>query len=128
MSVAGYEVEYGRHLGGSKLAPAPVSSTATITMYVTGAFLEPHHRPVDRVFVQFSNDPPDPSAVGHVNLQPPPAIVTIFLPWADFAGMWAALRLDRVPTLELTVDNATVKVVSVRVKSQGDLPFFGGGV
>jgi hypothetical protein len=53
-------------------------------------------------------------------------LVTVKVPSTDFAAVWAALRLDRVPTLECEVERETNKVLQLRMSSQGSLfPLFG---
>jgi hypothetical protein len=132
MSVVAYEVEYQRSLVETKLETSTelvVKSFATIAMSVRGATVEHHQdKPIKRVILNFSEGPfeKDRAGVMFGGGVGEGIAVTVTVPSADFPGVWAALRLDRVATLVCTIERGTDKVLELHVNSQGSLfPLFG---
>ena len=108
----------------------------TLELSVKGAAVEHHHNaPVKRVFVHCSERAAEVGGLGHLMRQPGGGalMINIELPMGDFAPIWAALRLDRVATLDCQVIRPPAPaglvgddVVTFSVKSQGSLfPLFG---
>jgi hypothetical protein len=124
MSVVGYEVLYGR----STAANQPISSWVEVTMSVKGAKVE-HlaNKPISRAIVVFTDRNLETSRVGNISNDTEERDTAIFakLPYADFPGFWAALRLDRVARLAITIDRGTNNVSSLSFRSQDKLfPLF----
>jgi hypothetical protein len=124
MSVVGYELTYTRR--ATDQPTTGFTSVAKLSLSVTGAMLEHHqNRPVRRVVVDFSDS--SPTKLGHLHAQPGQGgLIFVELPAADFAAIWATLRLDRVAMLECTILRPSDDVGWFRVRSQGSLfPLFG---
>jgi hypothetical protein len=127
MSVVGYEIEYGRSTDSSE-PPQPTASWVEVTMSVTGAFIERfgRPRPIKRAIVVFTDRNLEENRVGNLFFQEQDPAIFARLPYADFPGFWAALRLDRVARLAIIVDTGTFDVSTLRFLSQGSLfPLFG---
>jgi hypothetical protein len=125
MSVIGYEVVYGRSKGGTP----PISSWVQVNMSVKGARVEHHNnKPINRAIVVFTDHDLEEGRVGNISDDPEERDSAIFvrLPYADFPGFWAALRLDRVARLAIMIRRGTDNILTLRFQSQGSLfPVFG---
>jgi hypothetical protein len=127
MSVVGYEAAYVRtkRLGDPS---GPTDSWVQVSMSVKGATVEHHQdRPISRVILSFVEGPFDDGKVGELEVSEEftDIAITAQLPWADFAGFWAALRLDRVATLQCIIRRGTNSVLTLRLRSGGSLyPLF----
>jgi hypothetical protein len=129
MSVAGYEIVYGRSTDSSQ-PPQPTASWVQVNMSVKDAFIERfgHQRPIKRAIVVFTDRDLEENRVGNLFFEEDTNSAAIFarLPYADFSGFWAALRVDRVARLAIIVDTGTFDVSTLRFLSQGSLfPLFG---
>lgn len=126
MSVVGYEFEYNRSLGSPTGAPSnvEVASHSSLTMVVTGATVDDHDhpKPIKQVLVNFSDGPFDSQRVGFLlrdTLNPSRGFMIVAtLPWADLVGIWTALQLDRVATVQCTIKSGTDIVSGLKVRSQ----------
>jgi hypothetical protein len=127
MSVVGYEVAYVRSKSLGEPS-GPPESWVHVTMSVKGATVEHHQdRPISRVSLGFVEGPFDAEKVGELEVREERTDIAISaqLPWADFAGFWAALRLDRVATLGCIIRRGTNDVLTLRLRSEGSLyPLF----
>ena len=125
MPVAGYEVKYTRGSFGTG-TEHHVDSSAQILMSVNSVTVEHFNKPIKRVILNFSEGPFEQDHVGFmVDGGGWGLLVTVEARSADVAAVWAALRLDRVATLECTIDRGG-KVFGLEVSSQGSLfPLFG---
>lgn len=126
MSVVGYEVAYGR--SATDQSPTDFASGVSLTLSVKGAMVEHHQNaPVKRVIVDLSDRAVASGKLGHLRRAGGEgAAIHINLPGSDFAAIWAALRLDRVATLECTIVRPADDVTSFSIRSQGSLfPLFG---
>jgi hypothetical protein len=126
MSVVGYEIEFGR-MADSAEPPQPTSSWVQVNMSVKGAFIEHfgQHKPIKRAIVAFTDRNLEEERVGNLFFDEGAAIFAR-LPYADFPGFWAALRLERVARLSIIVDTGSFDVSTLRFLSQGSLfPLFG---
>jgi hypothetical protein len=128
MSVVGYEITFGRQTGSSDL-PEPTSSWISVDMSVKGASIQHlgQQRPIKRALVGFTDQGLETTRVGDLWFQTPDsAAVNVRLPYADFPGFWAALRLDRVARLSIEVTPSTLDITTLQFMSQGSLfPLFG---
>jgi hypothetical protein len=125
MSVVGCEIEYhrGAIFGGG------VQSGINVTMSVRGARIEfvssvTINQAIKRAIVVFTDRDLEETRVGNVSLdfeEGDDASIFAKLPYADFSGFWAALRLDRVARLAITVHTGTLNVSSLEILSQGRL-------
>jgi hypothetical protein len=127
MDVVGYEVEYRRSRPDEP--PPDFASRARLNLSVKGATVEHHENaPVNRVVVNLS-EVPGTAKLGRLIRQPgEDAVIRISLPMADFAPIWAALRLDRVARLDCRIIRPPAPagltgddVVSFEVRSRGSL-------
>jgi hypothetical protein len=124
MSVLGYQIEYVRKARNTSTEQA-ASSDAQILMSVSGVTVEHHqNKPITRVILYFSEDSLEQDRVGHIfggggaeNMA-----VTAWMPLADFVGVCDVLRLDRVATVECTIERGKDDVFWLYVRSQG-FPF-----
>lgn len=128
MSVVGYEIVYGRSTDSSE-PPQPISSWVQVNMSVKGATVEHlHHKPIKRAIVVFTDRDLEETRVGNIFHDSQENGTAIFakLPYADFPGFWAALRLERVARLAIMIHRGTNNVLTLRFLSQGELfPLFG---
>jgi hypothetical protein len=127
MSVVGYEIVYGRSTDSSE-PPQPTASWVQVNISVKDAFIERfgHQRPIKRAIVVFTDRDLEENRVGNLFFQEDGAAIFTRLPYADFSGFWAALRLDRVAKLAVIVDTGTFDVSTLQFLSQGSLfPLFG---
>ena len=129
MSVVGYEITFGRQTGSSDL-PEPTSSWISVDMSVKGASIQHlgQQRPIKRALVGFTDQGLETTRVGNLWFQTTAsaAAVNARAPYADFPGFWAALRLDRVARLSITVFPSTLDITTLQFMSQGSLfPLFG---
>jgi hypothetical protein len=92
-------------------------------MSVKGATVAHHdNRPISRVILVFSEGPFPSGRVGNLSTGDFHDIaISATLPWADFAGFWAALRLDRVARLHCSILRGTDNILTLELKSQGSL-------
>jgi hypothetical protein len=129
MSVVGYEMTYGRQSDSTE-PPQPPSSWISVEMWVKGAYIQRfgQQRPINRAIVFFSDQGLETTRVGNLWFQTTAsaAAVNARAPYADFPGFWAALRLDRVARLSITVFPSTLDITTLQFMSQGSLfPLFG---
>lgn len=133
MSVVGYEITYGR-VSASSEPPQPPSSWISVEMSVKGAYFQHfgQQRPISRAIVAFTDQGLETTRVGNLWFGTEPSAgatagaVNARVPYADFPGFWAALRLDRVARLSITVLPSTLDIVELQLLSQGSLfPLFG---
>jgi hypothetical protein len=52
-------------------------------------------------------------------------VIFVTLPWADFAGIWAALSLNRSARLGCEIEKGTNNVLKFWVESEGRPRLFG---
>ena len=129
MSVVGYEITYGSQ-GASSEPPQPPLSWISVEMSVKGAYFQHfgQQRPISRAIVAFGGQGLETTRVGNLwfGAEASAGAVNAHVPYADFPGFWAALRLDRVARLSITVLPSTLDIVELQLLSQGSLfPLFG---
>jgi hypothetical protein len=129
MSIVGYEIVYGRSTDSSE-PPQPTSSWIQVNMSTKDAFIEHFGRqkPIKRAIVVFTERGLEENRVGNLFFEEdfPTAAIFARLPYVDFPGFWAALRLDRVARLGIIVNTGTFDVSTLQFLSQGSLfPLFG---
>ena len=128
MSVVGYEITYGRQSDSSE-PPQPPSSWISVDTSVTDASILHlgQQRPIKRAIVAFTDQGLETTKVGNLWFQTQnSAAVNARLPYADFPGFWAALRLDRVARLSIIAFPSTLDITTLQFMSQGSLfPLFG---
>lgn len=126
MSIIGYEVGYVRKTSADP-STSP-SSSLRLDIYVTGAIITDHlDKPVGRATVSFSQGPFESGRLGAMRVDDHARKYVIFatLPWGDFAGIWAALSLNRSARLECLIEERTNNVLKFWVESEGRPRLFG---
>ena len=99
-------------------------------MSVKGAYIQRfgQERPISRAIVVFTDQGLETTRVGNLWFvtEASAAEAIARVPYADFPGFWAALRLDRVARLSITVFPSTLDIAELQFLSQGSLfPLFG---
>jgi hypothetical protein len=121
MSVEGFSVDYVRNTSSSEPSKPPATATAVqIMMAVKGATVEHHqNKPITRVDILFLEGEFEAGRVGFLQTDPAERDIMLHatLPLADFAGFWAALRLDKAPIVEGLL--ARDDVIKLRLLSKG---------
>jgi hypothetical protein len=106
--------------------PIITVSSFELVLSLTGATV-PHlgNKPVTRAEVRFSDDSLGQTKVGglwdgpgHIH---PGVTIWVERAKADFVGVWATLRLDRVATVACRYEPNTNHVTHFEVRSQGEL-------
>jgi hypothetical protein len=124
MSIVEYFVRYERGMVFNSVdrSTAPLSSVE-VFISVKGATVEHHHnKPISRVDLVFLEGELEANRVGFLDADPelPEIMLHANLPLADFAGFWAALRLDRGARLECSIQRDDV--VQLGLFSKVSLP------
>jgi hypothetical protein len=107
LSVVKFFMRYERGMSFNPIDQTTVPlSSVEVFMSVKGATVEHHHnKPITKVDLVFLEGELEANRVGSLDADPaePEIMVHANLPLADFAGFWAALRLDPNARLECMI-------------------------